>query len=324
MRVCFISHSAGRYGAELALLELLPGLIKLGVDCKVLVPEKGPLLEALDQLHIEWRVIDYPVWMSRPRSLPYCIARTLKSLVMAVRIAQVIARWKCDVVYTNTVVVGAGAFAAWLARKPHVWHFHESGYRNPSQKFDLGERRVMRLMDYLSVAIIVNSHSVEDDCTRCINSTKMRVIYQSVTLHEADNPDDFIKANQCFQCVIIGSLHALKGQDEAINALAEVVRRGINARLLIVGDGEKRFLATLHQQVRDLGLERRVKFHGYAVDPMPLIRAADVTLVCSRWEAFWACYGRGDARRKAGYRRREGRNSRIDSRWRNWSAVRRW
>ena len=34
MRVCFISHSAGRYGAELALLELLQGLVKLGVRCE--------------------------------------------------------------------------------------------------------------------------------------------------------------------------------------------------------------------------------------------------------------------------------------------------
>ena len=55
MRVCFVSHSAGNYGAEFALLELLSGLTELGVDCKVLVPERGPLLVALDQLHIEWR-----------------------------------------------------------------------------------------------------------------------------------------------------------------------------------------------------------------------------------------------------------------------------
>lgn len=287
MRVCFISHSAGRYGAELALLELLQGLAKEGVDCKVLVPEKGPLLIALDELHVEWRVIGYPVWMSRPRWLVYRIARTLKSVVMAVRIAHVITRWRCDIVYTNTVAVGAGAFAAWLARRPHIWHLHESGHKNPSQKLDLGERRVARLMDHLSAAIIVNSRAVENDYTRYINSTRMRVIYQSVTLRDyTEKAGDFIEGDQFFLCVIIGSLHAWKGQNEAIIALSEVVSRGINAHLLIVGDGEKHFRAALCQQVIDLGLGQRVKFHGYAENPMPLIWAADVILVCSRWEAF--------------------------------------
>jgi len=50
MRVCFISHSAGRYGAELALLELLQGLVKLGVRCMVLVPQKRPHPGELDRM----------------------------------------------------------------------------------------------------------------------------------------------------------------------------------------------------------------------------------------------------------------------------------
>lgn len=69
MRVCFVSHSAGRYDAELTLLELLKGLLRLGVEVLVLAPKKGPLLDELDRLDIEWRVIGYPVWMSRPREV---------------------------------------------------------------------------------------------------------------------------------------------------------------------------------------------------------------------------------------------------------------
>ena len=78
MRVCFISHSAGRYGAELALLELLQGLLRSGIEVLVLVPKKGPFLDELDRLNIGWRIIGYPVWMSRPRALPYRVARLLK------------------------------------------------------------------------------------------------------------------------------------------------------------------------------------------------------------------------------------------------------
>ena len=46
MRVCFISHSAEMYGAELALLELLKGLIELGVDTVGNTPAQATKLVA--------------------------------------------------------------------------------------------------------------------------------------------------------------------------------------------------------------------------------------------------------------------------------------
>ena len=38
--------------------------------------------------------------------------------------------------------------------------------------------------------------------------------------------------------------------------------------------------------MRDYGLEQRVTFVGYVNEPVHLIRRANLTLVCSRWEAF--------------------------------------
>ncbi|HEU4830614.1 MAG TPA: glycosyltransferase, partial [Candidatus Saccharimonadales bacterium] len=230
MRVCFISHSAGKYGAELALLELLQGLSKSGVHCLVLVPKKGPLLTELDRLNIEWRVIRYPPWISRKKQLPYRILRTFKGLAAVVRMAMAFSQWRCDLVYTNTIAVSAGAFAARLLRKPHIWHSHESGYRNPRVKFDLGNRWAARLIDRLSMIIIVVSHSIADDYSPFIKPERMRLIYQSVTPHdEVEEAIDSPSNKKSFKCVIVGSLDPWKGQDEAIKALSELIRRGIDA-----------------------------------------------------------------------------------------------
>lgn len=287
MRVCFISHSAGRYGAELALLELLQGLLRSGIEVLVLVPKKGPLLDELDRLNIEWRIIGYSVWMSRPRAFPYRVMRLLKTALMSIRVAQVIKNWKADVVYTNTVVTGVGAFAARLLRLPHVWHSHESLRHNPSQRFDLGEPAVSHLMDRLSDAIIVTSQSVGNDYKHLRNVDKIRIIYQSVTpCLDTGNSAGIVTDRIFFQCVIIGSLHRWKGQHQAISALAELAGKNINIHLLLVGDDGKRYRAELVQQAMTLGVTQRIKFYGYAEDPMPLIRNADVVLVCSRWEAF--------------------------------------
>jgi glycosyltransferase involved in cell wall biosynthesis len=288
MRVCFISHTAARNGAELALLELLQGLHRLGVQCLVFVPKKGPLLEELDRLNIEWRVVSYPWWWKlRGKSLPRRLFRTLHGLTAAARIAIVLRRWRCDVVVTNTVAVAAGAFAAWLARKPHVWHLHESAYRDARITFDLGNRLAARLVDGLSAGIVAVSSAVASDYSRYIERDRMRVVYQSVTLHaEIEEALDRNPGNTCFQCCMVGSIQPWKGQDEAIKALSELAGRSVDAHLLIVGDENTLFTASLNEQVRDYGLEQRVTFTGYVKEPMRFIRIADVTLLCSVWEAF--------------------------------------
>ena len=285
MRVCFISHSAGRYGAELALLELLQGLVKLGVRCLVLVPKEGPILSELDRMNIEWRIIHYPKWTSR--SLLTRIAKSLISLVIAVRMAQILVQWRCDVVYTNTSVICAGTFAAWFARKPHVWHLHESSRQKSKTESKVEEYWMLHLMQHLSKYIVVVSHAVKNDYMRYMESGKIRLIYQAVTLcDEIEKTDDLYHDRCFFQCVIVASLNPWKGQREAITALSEVVRRGINARLLVVGDGKERFLTALQRQVKDCNLEQYVEFIGYVENPMKFIRIADVVLICSRWEGF--------------------------------------
>ena len=90
MRICFISHSSSRYGAELALLELLQGLTKLGIECLVFVPKKGPLLIELDRLEIEWRQLRYPPWVSRRSGPHHRVIRAIKGLIATARMIQLI------------------------------------------------------------------------------------------------------------------------------------------------------------------------------------------------------------------------------------------
>jgi glycosyltransferase involved in cell wall biosynthesis len=293
MRVCFISHTAGRNGAERALLELLQGLDRLGVECLVFVPKKGPLLAELDRLNIKWRVVSYPWWWkSRGKSLPRRILRTLGALAAAARIAIMLRRWRCDVVVTNTIAVSSGALAAWLARKPHVWHLHESPFREPRMTFDLGNRWAMGVIDRLSTLFVVVSRAVASDYSRYIEPPRLHIVYQSITSGEGfpgarnEGISDSNRDRNFFQCAIVGSIQPSKGQDEAITALSEVVRRGVDAHLMLVGKGEPAYLDRLRSQVKDHGLEQRVTFTGYINDATPFFRAADVALMCSRWEPF--------------------------------------
>ena len=64
MRVCLISHSPAKGGAERALLETVEVLKEHGVDCRVLLPEHGELSVELDKLGVPFAVIPYGLWMS--------------------------------------------------------------------------------------------------------------------------------------------------------------------------------------------------------------------------------------------------------------------
>jgi len=294
MRICFVSHSTGRHGAELALLELLQGLVKLGVTCLVIVPKEGPLLIELDRLNIEWKIMGYPKWritgyprwLSKQRQAPYRFARTIIGLLRSVQLARTISKWNCDVVYTNTSSISVGALAAWFARKPHVWHLHESGH-HMGLKYDFGERRTVRLINYFSEVVIVVSSSLRNTLSAHIEPYRMRLIYQSVTVNsEIKRTDDLNFDKKVFQCVIVASMHPYKGQDEAIAALSELILRGMKVHLLIIGEGWNSFQARLNQQIESLGLVQHVELAGYIKNPIHYVQAADVVLVCSHWESF--------------------------------------
>ncbi|MBL79138.1 MAG: glycosyl transferase family 1 [Nitrosomonadaceae bacterium] len=286
MRICFISHSSGQHGAELALLELLEGLVKLGVSCMVIVPKEGPLISELEHLKIPWEIASYPRWLSRPIGIYYRLARNIISLIRSVQVAKIAKQWNCDIVYSNTSSISVGAFGAWLANKPHVWHLHESGYKM-GLKYDLGEFWTARLINSLSAAIIVVSHSLKKYYSQYIPSSKMSLVYQSVTRHnKIEKTYKSNRDNQIFQCLIISSLHPYKGQIEAIKALSELIQKGINIQLLIIGHGWKNFQLELFKQVKEHNLEQYVEFIGYKKNPMEYLQSTDTVLICSQWEAF--------------------------------------
>ena len=201
--------------------------------------------------------------------------------------ARAIREWKCDIVYTHTVVVVAGAFAAFLARRPHVWHLHEFCYVDPNERFDLGKEFVTWLIEHLSAVIVANSHVLKQEYAKYIHPRKFRVIYQAVTLRESGcnllPPGVQITA---FKCIVVGSLQGLKAQDEAILAIAEARRQGVPATLLLVGGGDLAFRTTLEELAEQCGITPYVIFHGYAENPQSLIDAVDVVLICSRFESF--------------------------------------
>ena len=291
LRVCFVAHSAGNLGAEAALLELLEALTNNGITCFVLLPCDGPFTEKLRSLKIGYSIVPYKSWLYKNISFVRRLGRAIFNILLLIPIAFQIRRWRCDLIYTNTIMIFVGALAARILRIPHIWHIHEFGKEDHGFKFDFGERSCCTFMNKLSDLTICVSKAIASKYERYIAQDKLKVVYQSVTM-DPENIKDIGKAKHLRQpsawvtCGIIGNLDHGKRQEDAITAITRIVDKGINIRLYVVGSGKREYTSQLQVLTEEMGVTGHVHFLGYREDFVSVIRSADIILTCSKCEGF--------------------------------------
>lgn len=286
MKICFFAHSARNGGAERSLLETIEALRAEGVDCVVLAPTTGPFTESLAALGVPHRILPFKRWAAQEGGpLWRRVARTLSTLLLAPLAAIWIRRRRVDLVYTNTMTIGIGCLAAWLAGRPHVWHIRELGYEHGRLVFDLGRKASLALMRWGSRICLANSHCVAQHYRPSLAPTAVHVVYQCVkfdTARIAFEPPPF----EGLRLAVVGALSPQKRQDEAISAVAGLRSAGREVRLLIVGEGSPAYETLLREQAEVLGLKAEVTFLGALESAAGVIRWAEILLNCSRYEAF--------------------------------------
>ncbi len=285
MKICFISHSARLGGAEMALLETIEVLQESGAGCYAVLPARGPLLAELEKLGVATVITPYALWVSRDRlSLPRKARALMNMAANSLRVAWQAWRWGCDIIYSNTSTVCVGAFAAALLGRPHVWQVHEFASRI-GLHFMFGEKWAHQLMNHMSSLLITPSHALADEFSNSHPGPRPRVVYSSLHRRPRDNGHACVP-NRRYRCVITGALAKHKRQEDAILALLELRQRGIEAELLLIGEGDGDYAQWLRRLVAQHHLQDRVSFLGRLEDPTPQLSDADVALVCSSAEGF--------------------------------------
>ncbi len=90
-------------------------------------------------------------------------------------------------------------------------------------------------------------------------------------------PDEFL-------LVCAARLSEQKGIDILLQAIAQVLREGVQCKCVIVGDGPLR--AQLLDQSQKLGLSDHVIFEGFCAEVLPYLQAANVFILTSRSEGL--------------------------------------
>jgi glycosyltransferase involved in cell wall biosynthesis len=288
MKVCFVTFAAGKeaWGAERWLVSTIQGLQARGVECCAIVNSMDAgLTNELQRLNIPVALVRFRLCVAAPdRPQWHRWARTVINLAMSFKVSWIARRWNADLIYSNSICINAGALAALWARKPHVWQVHEFGEADQGWRFDLGVRFSERMLSRLSVFCVMVSRAVATKFARVVKPGQGIVVYQTVNVepgNDVPTPPD-----GRFRVVICGRLVRTKRQEDAIGAVAQLVKQGLDIELEIVGDGVGNYPQTLRRMVENLGIGNRVHFQGYQANPFPAMQAADAVLVCSIAEAF--------------------------------------
>jgi len=221
----------------------------------------------------------------------------VRDALAAFRLARLIRKLRPDVVHTHTAKAGAvGRAAALLAgtRRPVVVHtFHGHVLRG---YFGAGGTLVFRAIETLlaraSDRLIAVSPEVRDELValHVAPREKFSVVRLGIELEPRVRFDG--DANEVrrrhgipegkFVVGWFGRMTAVKRTDDLLTMLAGVRERGVDALLLLVGDGDDR--ERLEQRAHDLGLARSCLFLGYQEDVAPWYAICDAVVLTSASE----------------------------------------
>lgn len=137
-------------------------------------------------------------------------------------------------------------------------------------------------------AVVCQSRAMRDDVARLLGEEREN-------LHVISNPIDVQRVAGLVKpggaalrgrpaLVAVGRLTRQKGFDVLLNALATVRPRHPDLHLSIIGDGPER--SSLEALASSLGLASAVTFMGFCEEPLPLVHAADLFVLASRYEGF--------------------------------------
>ncbi|MDR7334838.1 glycosyltransferase family 4 protein [Roseateles asaccharophilus] len=289
--VLFVHQAAEMYGSDKVLLYLVTGLLRRGRYWPiVVVPEEGPLVDALRGAGVEVHVCEIAK-VKRAVFTPRGFLRLFAQMRAAVvDYDRVVAGRKIGLVHSNTLAVLGGAAWAWRRGVRHLWHVHE---------IILSPKLVSKAFPWLvklaSDKVVSNSTLTE----RWLVSHQPALQDRSVVVFNGLPPQEEVlpDAVQAFRVltgaraghqlvVLAGRLNHWKGQGLLIEAAARLQARGQLSGLhfAIVGDtapGQEALRTALMKQVADAGLVECFSFVPFVSDIRPVWLAADIAVVPS-------------------------------------------
>ena len=281
-RVLVVHPGAELYGADRVLAESASALATR-FDVTVALPGPGPLVAELEVRGLRVVLCRMPVLRNsalRPRGALRLLADTVLGALPALRLLRSAGQAG---VYVNTLTLPSWPLLARLAGRRSVCHVHEAEQSAP-RLLRIG----MAVCPALADRVVANSRFCLDVLAGTAPWLRRRatVVYNAVPAPAEVTPAR-AELDGPVRLLFVGRLSPRKGPQVAVATLQELLARGVDARLQLLGsvfEGYEWFEAELRGTVAAAGLTDRVEFLGFRSDVWPVLAGSDVVLVPSVME----------------------------------------
>lgn len=285
-RLLVFSHSANFGGSEKVLLQLIRELkADRRVSCTVVVPDDGPLPEVLRSEGVEVWVWATSWWCG---SDPVDPERTRR--ILAAGAAEVLHKLgdarslDPNAILSITTVIPWGALTAALLGKPHLWYVTDfGGATDHPPDYFLPFEDIRRTLQTGADRPFVVSRAVRDRLFHDA-AEPPPVIYPHLPTPPVEDTGPRSDGGPTV-LTVFGVVRPSKGQREAVQAVAELARRGIATELVLVGYADPG-VEEVQELARTLGVEDRVRLVGTVPDQHPWMARSGIVLVPSHEETF--------------------------------------
>ncbi|MCD7750515.1 MAG: glycosyltransferase family 4 protein [Lachnospiraceae bacterium] len=298
MKILFApSDNNATSGAFLSMIKLCD-LLQNDYGCEILILLHcgGTGEELLKEKHLKYKKIYSFNWFVpyKPDSLIRKIKKALCYVWMPItrayntfaifKISNLVRKEKIDIVHLNTSCCYVAAEAALRCNVPFVWHIRE--FLEEDQGRCIWNRKKGYNLMSRANALVGISDGILKKYTDAIPTAKIVKIYNGIDDSDFRCEEHSIFDHDIIKMIIVGAINASKGQEQAILACKLLVDNGMNNFELLVVGQESDYSKRLQSKVHELKLDQYVKFTGATKNTAPLYQTSDITLMCSKAEAF--------------------------------------
>ncbi|MGM9838201.1 MAG: glycosyltransferase [Paludibacteraceae bacterium] len=277
-------------GGSKSFLNMLYGVMRLGVEPMVVCPDEGQMYQDLKAKGIPvatmfCRFSTYPPTLTlkdKLMFLPRFCGRLLANWIGFHQVSAIAQQFKPDIIHTNVSVINIGYKVAQHLHIPHIWHIREYG----DIDFDLHyysskQKQITRYHAPQSYTICITKDIQRHHCLQqYVNS---RVIYNGVLSNDA-----ITYFSKKPYLLFVGRIQPAKGTLPLLKAYAEYCKVCPNPLPLhIAGQiSDVAYAEVCRKVIKENALQDKVTYLGEIRDILPLYQEAQTLIVPSISEGF--------------------------------------
>lgn len=289
IRVLYVCPSPTLYGDNIALLNIMPNLVKMGVEPFFLVQREGDFINELKTLGYKYAVCRFVynnIYSKKNRLVPY-FAHAIKSFIWNLGKKQYVEGailelddFIPDIIHTNNSANPFGLILSRRLGKPHVWHIREYMDLDHNNGFFPSKAQFEKILESKNNTCIFITPGVSEHYNV---SQKKHIIFDGV-VHESSEP--FQIANKDNVIIFVGRLLETKGVFDVVKAFAVACHDSNDLKLLFLGEGDQFVKTRIKQIATECGIKDKVFILGYKRNVFDYMKKAKAIIVSSRFEAF--------------------------------------